>query len=574
MKLADKINTFVTRHFALLMASAFMIALLLRLVSLGMPSLNDVEAQRALQALSLVRGEPTSVGGQPGYIGLTSLFFLIFEPSTFLARFMPAVFGALLALVPWLFRQQFKDLPSVLLAFLAAFEPALVALSRSADGTIITITCLLAAFGFLLNRKHILTGISLGLALIGSEQFLAMIVTLLLAWVLAYSSEKKEEGLLDEIIRDLSKKWWKLVIAAISTALLVSSVFFLYPKAISGIGSTVVDYFRSWNFSQGIGVSTFSLILLVTQFPALILGVWGLISGLITKSRFIRFLGVWWVISLLLGFLNPSHNGLTLALINVPLFVLATLKINTLIEKIEVQSIIVVSIEGVISISLILFSVLNFLNLVNFPPTDAIMLRNRLLGSLLPLALWAAFSMLLAWGWDSISTRSGILLGIGVLAGAILVGAGWKSAGLGFYPENELHTNARYVIGADRILQTSNDLARWNSGVATRIDVDLVGLESASIRWMMRNFEKVTQNPVFPFSTAPSVVISTQESLLQTQSLYRGQQVEWAVQPDYSQLTWRDWCKWFFIRQIPQQKENVIIWVRNDLIKSGAAQIQ
>ena len=575
MKLSDKINTFVSRHFFLLMASAFVIALLLRFVRLGTPSLTDMEAERALQALSLVRGESTSVGGQPGYIGLTSLLFLIFEPSSFTARFLPALIGALLALVPRFYRRQFKDLTCVLLAFLAAFEPGLVALSRSADGTIITITCLLAAIGFVLSKKFIPAGITLGLAIIGSEQFLALSITLLLAWILTFSSSgKKVDGWFKDLISDLEHHWWKLMIAAALTALLVSSAFFLYPQGISGIGSTITDYFREWNSGSKMPLSTFASVMLVTQFPAIVIALWGLLNGLIVKSRAARFLGLWWLISLTLGLLNPSHNGLTLGLVNLPIFILAALQINSLMDGIEIPSSIVSLIEGVITISLLLFSALNFLNLVNYPPADGMMLRNRIIGIFLPLALWAAFSMLLAWGWDSISTRSGLLIGLGLMAGAILIGAGWKSAGLGYYPQNELQVNSAYITGANGILQTTNDVARWSSGMATRIDVDLAGLDSPSIRWVFRDFEKVTQNPVFPLSNSPSIVVSKPEAILQTQNLYRGQPIVWSVQPDYAQMTWRDWVKWFFLRQVPQDKETVILWVRNDLFKGGAAQIQ
>jgi hypothetical protein len=564
MSFYAKLQFFIKRQYTLLLVIALVCAILLRFVNLGATTLTDSEAQQALQALNMANGQSTIVGGQPGYVGLTSALFFIFRGSDFFARFWPALFGACLVLVPFLFRKYFNDTVVMVLAFLIALEPGLVALSRSADGTMITITALLAAIGFFLNKKMVPAGILVGLSLIGSEKFWPLAIMISAVWLLLYVPIDIKAT---QIKTGAKKGWWALALSAATTVVLISTQFFLEPNAISGIGTGLVDWLRSWQQTGTMTISTFLLTLLTTQFPAIIIGIWAIVNGIKNKSKQTSFLALLWGIGLILGLVNPSHNAWTIVIMNLPLFVLVAMQINTFLEGFVFQSIIVTLIECVVTISLFFFSILNFLNMINYPPTDSIMLRNRLIGTLLPLALWITFTLLMAWGWNVVSTKSGLLIGVGLMFFALLVGSGWKAAGFGSKPENEILDNSGYIFGENDLLQTMTDVARWNNGVATSIDVDVVGLDSPSLMWLLRDFDTVTVNSTFPVTTTPSIVISGVESMIQTQALYRGQLMVWSIQPDYSQMVWQDWVKWVFARNVPQNKEKILLWVRNDLFK-------
>jgi hypothetical protein len=430
----------------------------------------------------------------------------------------------------------------------------------------ITITAMIAAIGFLLNKKLILAGIFLGLSILGSGNFWPLLILVGLTWLII--GEKKlfrKEGI-------EKSRWWVFVFSAFITILLISTQYLLKPNGVSGIGSSLVDYWRSWHQVGTISLGNLLLIYLSTQFPAIILGVWGLIRGLKLQSPLSRFLGLWWAFGLVLELLNPSHNVWSLVLLDLPLFVLAAMQIMVVIEGLISDSKVLTLIESAVTLGLIVFSTLNFLNMINFPPGDPNSIRDRLIGTLLPLALWIAFTSLLAWGWDTSSTKSGLLLALGLLLFALLVGSGWKAASLGSRPENEFFTNPGYITGEPDLIQTMTDVARWNAGFATSIDVDVVGLNSPSVMWVVRNFEKVTTDSAFPVTTTPSIVISGSESAIQSQTLYRGQPVVWSLQPDFSQMLWQDWIKWHFMRMVPQTKNNVILWVRNDLFKDSTSQ--
>ena len=78
---------------------AFLLALFLRLLNLGAAPLSDQEAGWALQALQIARPETAAAsqgsGAQPAYVILTGLTFIFLGANDFLARFWPALAGAL-----------------------------------------------------------------------------------------------------------------------------------------------------------------------------------------------------------------------------------------------------------------------------------------------------------------------------------------------------------------------------------------------------------------------------------------------------------------------------------------------
>lgn len=80
----------------LLLSGALIVALMMRLVRLGVLPLTNGEAEIALQALAVARGTPIMFGAHMTTAAFAGLDFFIFTPGNFLARFWPALIGALI----------------------------------------------------------------------------------------------------------------------------------------------------------------------------------------------------------------------------------------------------------------------------------------------------------------------------------------------------------------------------------------------------------------------------------------------------------------------------------------------
>src|SRR5688500_10475206 len=171
-------NSSPFKHEGWLYGLAFLIALGFRLIQLGASPLTDSEAMLALQSLHVAQGKTPLLGPQPGYILLTSILFSVINTTNFMARFVPAIAGGALVFVPYFFRDKIKPRPALILAFLFAIDPGLVALSRQASGTIVAVTFLLFAWAMWSTRRAVPAGIFAGVALLSGPSLGAGLLTL------------------------------------------------------------------------------------------------------------------------------------------------------------------------------------------------------------------------------------------------------------------------------------------------------------------------------------------------------------------------------------------------------------
>src|SRR5512133_1495183 len=173
------------KHEGWLYALAFLFAILLRFAQLGDMPLTDVEAAPALQALQISQGLKPTLAPHPFYILSTAVLFFVYGGGTdFLARFIPALMGSLLVLVPLLFADRIKPRAAVFLAFFLAIDPGLVALSRQIASPILALTFLLLALGFYNRGKTSLAAAFAALAVLSGPSIWSGILGLVITWVL------------------------------------------------------------------------------------------------------------------------------------------------------------------------------------------------------------------------------------------------------------------------------------------------------------------------------------------------------------------------------------------------------
>lgn len=282
----NRLPLFTTRHLTIsyevvVYAIILIIAISFRFVLLGDQGLSDGEALYALQALDISNGQQVAIGSEPGYVGLTSMLFGIFEGNNFWARFWPAVFGCLLALVPVLYRDSMGKVTALILAALVAIDPGMISLSRTAGSSIIGITSLFACIGFLLKRKPISASILGGFALVGGSAIWPGIVVLGLVFIGLRSSwtttiETQES--------DFRPGWKRLILPGLATALIITSQFFLRMSGINGIGGSLADYLESWSGSASLDIGHFFITVFWLQIPILFFGIAAVILGLLKRT--------------------------------------------------------------------------------------------------------------------------------------------------------------------------------------------------------------------------------------------------------------------------------------------------
>jgi uncharacterized protein (TIGR03663 family) len=135
----------------LLYALVFMIGLALRLWQLGAYPLADYEALPSLLAHQLYGGQTleTTASYSPLLVSLNSLTFLLIHESDASARFMVAIFGSTLILLPVTLRRQLDPLVCLLASALLAISPAAIFLSRTINSEIaVAVGALMVVSGF------------------------------------------------------------------------------------------------------------------------------------------------------------------------------------------------------------------------------------------------------------------------------------------------------------------------------------------------------------------------------------------------------------------------------------------
>ncbi len=305
----------LTVQVALYAALAFA-AFALRLFLLDAAPLNSDEARQALASWNFVRGIPDSFTGSPLLFTGNAILFTLFGASDAAARWLPALFGSALTLLPVLLRRDLGRTGALIASALLAFSPSLVFFSRNLDGTIIAMSCALAALA-LLSAREVWT------VVVASGFFLLM------GWSrLRYapkpSSAKSSDGPLAHSLREENYSC-PAAILFILVFVGVATTFLLHHD---GIGAAF-DLFGAWLDGLRPGGSPLELLrLLFVYEPILFLcGVAALVEiGLASKKTGFTFLiplALWAAIAFLLySFGADTNPGRTVAVI-VPLTLLA-----------------------------------------------------------------------------------------------------------------------------------------------------------------------------------------------------------------------------------------------------------
>ena len=545
------------QRIALLLTGA--IAFLMRFVLLGKLPLTDSEAVNALQAL----GGEHFIGGEGGYVLLTTAWFFIFGAGEAVARFWPALAGTALALTPWLFRKYLGEKAALLLCFGLAVDAGWVAVSRQANGTSWAGLFVLLTLAALLAKKPALLGAFAGLALLGGPAFWQGAVGLGSAYLLYRFVFQPRQPIEETIENPFAGFDWKVVFGWFVGALLVfGTLLFLIPNGLTAAANGLVQYLMGWSQASAVTVGRMLLGLILSQPLGFLFATVGLVRIIQTKNSLDTFLAVWWLAALALALLYSAREVADLGWALLPMLALAARQLATLLTA-------AVSFRWTaIAYSIIVVVLLTFawLSFIAYFQVDRPEVSNfvKVVSTLFPVLLLVGAAFVIRWFWDEETAGQGAMWGLIAALGLWGLSAAWGGTGLGANPEGQVWRRGAWVDEVDLLQTTLNDLSTWKMRVPGELELVVEGIQSPALRWALRDYLQARFVTSTASASTPALLITVDKPSPELADTYRGQDFVLEVNPKW-QLSFKEWLQWTAFKSIPVEKTIVVLWARADL---------
>lgn len=543
---------------------ALLLALGIRFYQLGFPPLNDDEARLALQAWKVAQGLRPSLDSQVLYVHSTAALFFVFGPYDFLARFWPALTGSLLVLLPWAFRQQMGERVALLLAFLLALDPGMVALSRQANAWMPVLFSLGMAWITWERGQRSWAGIFTALALLGGRPFWEGLLFLLIGMLLQRLLNVKSPlyG---------AKDLGHALPSFLSTLVLGGTLFFLSPAGFGATWNAPLELIQTWTKPQA-PLSQMFLVLIGYELLPLLLAI-GFLLIQDGEERWKIFTGVTFALPLLF----PGHTPNSWMWFLVCILFLTARALGLFLEK-SLPLSWSTGLSGLVAILLLGFVALNLIGIAANPthPINAQPIRLygilplpplRFLAILGALLVLAASLLLIGLEWGRQTASQALLTGVVLLLGIYTLGSTWSVTALRFPDGIELWSTAQGPAQAKLLEQTVSDLSLWHSGHRFGEKIVLAGWPEppASLVWLLRRH---------PLAFSQTIQLDGNSTLLITPAVtgevapvpYRGQDFLWQRSPSWEMGT-TDILQWLFFRRLPLKQEMLILWAHSDLFE-------
>lgn len=542
----------------------FLVGLFLRLVQLGKLPLNNEEARLALQALWLARGESSPLfNPDGGYWITTAAFFFIFSASEFLARWMPALLGSLVCLMPLGFRKWLGRKTALIAAIGLALDGAWLASARQAGSHTWAILFFLAAIWGLFSRRWKLAGVFSGLLLLGGAEVWKGVIPFGIAigvfrlWFERDFFKGNEDWL---SIRAHLKE---VLLWTGGTVLIVGSLFLILPAGLSAVGGGLVANLRGWNGSSGVSVGLILAAMLVYQPISTLFGVAGSIWQIKQPAGLERFLAVWWFFALIHTLLYPAREALDVLWVSIPLIGLAARLLSSLL-RFDFDQRFAALVYGTVVFVFLLFISQNIMRIFS-PGRVAVNTQPEIIAILAAMLFVIISLILIGWGWSTRVAGYGAVWGLLGLLVLFWLSGSFHAAGLSQNPETNPFRRGWFISEADLIKGTIGDLSEMNIRSRTGLDVLAVGLDQPSMRWMAKDYPNFEfENTFQPLMQSSIVLTGSSENMVFSEN-YRGQDFLWEVRPIWNLMSIEEWMQWVIFKIAPVENKMVFLWASERL---------
>ena len=308
--------------------------LLIYFFGLGQQTLGNEEAAYALSALGSTADVHATA--DPMYTTLTSVLFSIFGPSEGLVRFIPALAGFGIFLLPLFFRKKMGWGPTLLLQTGVLISPVFVSSARTAGSGNLTLLLLLglAVIGALqldrgLEKK--IAAVLLGAVICtGPDLYQGLLAMCFGMLLLVFAGERS----LAKSLLSTVKTWFPDLWLTALTVFLLSSQFGLNLNQLSTLWSGLDGWLNGWTGGQNSLLAAF-LMLPVYEPLFLLCGAAGAVFTVRGKHK----LDLVAIVAALGGFIAflvyPGRTALDLIWVTAPLLWLSVRYLVSWIEKFE-----------------------------------------------------------------------------------------------------------------------------------------------------------------------------------------------------------------------------------------------
>ena len=540
----------------------------LRFFQLGALPLGDVEAQNAMQAFNLSKGQPSLFQtDQSLYLVLTTALFSVFRSTNFLARFIPALSGTLIVFAPWLLKKWIGRNPALILSFLLAFEPSLVAVSRIAGAESMAYSLLAFTAVACLNRNYWLAGAFIGAGILCGPTFWlgALIVGLAIAFLAAFRRKS-----LEPVFADFGPSRTETrtgMIWAFGSVFVLGSLVLLVPQGLSSAGLGFVNFIQGWTKPSDLPVLFPLLGLAAYQPVGLLFGIGQSVQAVRQRHGGELFFVIWWLIALAVVIVYPARAMSQVGWVAIPLLTLAATRLSSVLADgfKNIRATLVIG-GGVFVLSVSFWLNLLLLNQLGMPgPFTGE--QNATLRWVWFVAAIALMGVVLYFGqltWPGSALR-GAVWGWGFFLVLLGISLTWSAAGLGAYPETQIWRKDPLIGEEDLFAKTLHDYSGWVTGVQDAVEIVVQNVNTPSMYWELRNYPNAIFATTLPVDANPTILVTPDQPTVSLTAAYRGQDFTWNEKPAWSLMLADEWLNWWVYKKAPLETLAVLIWVRADV---------
>jgi uncharacterized protein (TIGR03663 family) len=468
------------------------LALSMRLAQLGASPLTALEAREATLSWRAATGEGLPITDyNPVLLAGNGLLFTLLGSSDWLARFLPALFGAPLALSPLLFRQHVGRVGALATGLYLAISPTALAASRQLAGTTIAATGAMMCVGGLVrffetkDRGWLtLAAVGLALAVTSGATAYALLLPLGLVWaVLSRPWSRGRASVHWDCISHVRPHALQFLVTFAMALFALCTGLGWNLSGVGAVGGLLVDWFGRFRPSPSPGASPLTL-LIVYELLGLTFGIGGLILGLRRGEQLAASVGLWGGLELLLLALMPGRMPTDLLWAVLPLAFLTGIVVEILLQDWSRSDAALRAVYAALVLALWVYA---YLMLGRYAAYGD---RADLALAVIAVVVQALLGLSFGLALGPVGTLRAATGATGVALLAFTLSAGWGVAYEHPADPREALLTEPTAMGVHDLAQTLTDLSWQQTGMPTTLEFAFEAPEDSVLAWYLRGFER------------------------------------------------------------------------------------